>query len=172
MPSFFAFQQGTESRRHHSQSDHTPLLGRFRAVPDSSNRRNRRDSLNLFGSFSAGRSLGRSIDAVFGSGEDDESVVGDDAGRWRSWWRWQKELWLEPKERAVARAVDRWWGRWWVLVGLPAALVSQGECCGMMLRWLILGGLGCYMVRDTISSVRLDGRQRWVESIATWFKAV
>lgn len=63
---------------------------------------------------------------MFGSGEDDESVVGDDAGRWRSWWRWQKELWLEPKERAVARAVDRWWGRWWVLVGLPAALVSQG----------------------------------------------
>lgn len=127
MPSFFTFQQGTESRRHPSHSDSTPLLGRFRAVPNTPNRRSRHNSVTLFGSFSAGRSLGRGIDAVFGSGDDEDEDGVEDLGRWRRWWRRQRDLWIEPKERAVGRAVERWWGRWWVLVGMPAALVRQFE---------------------------------------------
>lgn len=130
MPSFFAFQQGSESRGP-NHNDSTPLLGRFRAVPDTPNRRAHRNSLSLLGSFSAGRSLGRGLDAVFGSlsgdsgeGEDD----GEDIGRFQRWTRLQRDLWLEPKQSAVAKVVDKWWGRWWVLVILPAALVSCALC--------------------------------------------
>lgn len=126
-------------------------------MPDSSFQRNRRSSSNLFGSFSAGGSLGRGFDAVFGSGDDDESLHGEDLGRLRRWWRWQRELWLEPKGRAVAKAVEKWWGRWWVLVGLPAALVSWDV---IVRRRVVVDTLdtGCHMVCNTISTVRLDGR--------------
>lgn len=122
MPSFFAFQQGSESRRP-AHNDSTPLLGRFRAVPNTPNRRAHRNSLSLLGSFSAGRSLGRGLDAVFGSGSDGDEE-GEDVGRVKRWGSLQRDLWLEPKQGAVARMVDKWWGRWLVLVILPAALVS------------------------------------------------
>lgn len=130
MPSFFAFQQGTES--HGSNNDSSPLLGRFRAVPDAS-RRLHRNSLSLLGRFAAGNSFGREIErgygAVFGGlgGDGDDDVVeGEDMGALRRWGRVQKDLWLEPKQAAVAKLVGRWWTRWLVLVVLPAALVSSG----------------------------------------------
>jgi len=36
-----------------------------------------------------------------------------------------RDLWIEPKQQAVTRAVERWWVRWVVLAVLPAALVSE-----------------------------------------------
>ena len=124
MPSFFNFQTGSESRG--PATDSSPLLGRFRAVPDVQ-RIGRRNSYrnSLLGSFTAGRGFG-----VFGNGGGDDSDDGDsieteDMGALRRWGRTQRDLWLEPKQAAVARLVDKWWTRWVVLVFLPAALVCE-----------------------------------------------
>jgi hypothetical protein len=127
MPSFFDFQQGNEGRG--PTNDSSPLLGRFRAVPDAP-RRSHRNSVGLLGGFPFARSLERGYGSVFGSlgGEDgsDDDVDGEDIGAMRRWGRTQRDLWLEPKQAAVARIVNRWWSRWAVLVILPAALVSCG----------------------------------------------
>ncbi|KAH8800954.1 hypothetical protein F5882DRAFT_318110 [Hyaloscypha sp. PMI_1271] len=127
MPSFFNFQQGSEARGGLG-TESSPLLGRFRAVPDAQ-RIGRRNSYRstLFGSF-AGRGFGYS--RVFGDG--DESDEGDlleneDMGTLRRWGRAQRDLWLEPKQAAVGKLVDKWWTRWAVLVILPAAL-AVGWC--------------------------------------------
>lgn len=134
MPSIFQFQQGTESRAQ-PNTDSSPLLGRFRAVPDTSGRRRSRgySGNGLFGTFSASRLGG----VVFGVGSEDgsdEEGEGDGFGegtkvrsvrRWVRRWRTKmRDLWLEPKQVPVRRAVDRWWSRWFVLAFLPAALVS------------------------------------------------
>jgi hypothetical protein len=64
---------------------------------------------------------------VFGDGDED-SDEGDleieDMGRLQRWGRTQRDLWLEPKQAAVGKLMERWWSRWAVLVFLPAALVS------------------------------------------------
>ena len=131
MPSFFQFQQGTESRAR-LNTDSSPLLGRFRAVPDTSGgrRRSRGYSGNgIFGTFRAAR-IG--YEAVFGGGsEDGESEEGEDGhnGVVRRWGRKLRDLWLEPKQAAVRRTVDRWWSRWVVIAVLPAALVSASMIC-------------------------------------------
>lgn len=44
-----------------------------------------------------------------------------------TWGRWVRDVWMEPKQHAVARAVERFWRRWLVLVILPAAL-AVGWC--------------------------------------------
>jgi hypothetical protein len=132
MPSFFQFQQGTESRVR-LNTDSSPLLGRFRAVPDTSagRRRSRGYSGNgIFGTFSAAR-IGYEV--VFGGGSEDgsdEDPEGEDEGGLRlsrvlrRWRRKARDLWLEPKQAAVRRTVDTWWSRWVVLAVLPAALAS------------------------------------------------
>lgn len=124
MPSFFAFQQGHDPRG--ATSDSSPLLGRFRAVPDASPRNGRhRNSLSLLGSFTTGRRYA----GVFGNREasDDSSIQGQDGdavGLVKGLSRTLRDLWLDPKQAAVGRVVDKWWTRWTVLVVLPAALVS------------------------------------------------
>jgi hypothetical protein len=129
MPSFFQFQTGTESRVR-PNTDSSPLLGRFRAVPDTSGRRRSRgySGSGLFGTFSAAR-IGYGV--VFGGGSEDSDNEDEDGegegglnGVLRRWARKGRDLWLEPKQVAVRRAVDRWWSRWAMLVLLPAALVS------------------------------------------------
>lgn len=122
MPSFFAFQQGAESRGH-GASDSSPLLGRFRAVPAGSGRRAHRNSFldRLSGSASYG-SLGRSVGDVSGDGD---TVDWEDEGYMQRCWRGMRDLWLEPKHHAVGRVVDNWWSRWAVLAVLPAAVVSS-----------------------------------------------
>ena len=55
MPTFFTFQQGTESGTRIS-ADASPLLGRFRAVPGERGRRHSASKLGhggLFGSYGA-----------------------------------------------------------------------------------------------------------------------
>lgn len=120
MPSFFTFQTGDSSR---ALSDSSPLLGRFRAVPDS---RSRRASLLRRRSAVWGYGYGA---AAFGSltslGTSDDRGESE-GGRVKGWGRNLRDLWLEPKSGMVARAVERWWWRWLLLVGLPAVLVSLG----------------------------------------------
>jgi hypothetical protein len=117
MPSFFTFQTGDSSRAP-APNDSSPLLGRFRAVPVQAHRNSllgRRRSLvwgNVFG-------------ALGGGADSDDSEDEEDGIRGvRGWGRLMRDLWLEPKQVAVARAVERWWRRWGLLVVLPAALVS------------------------------------------------
>lgn len=128
MPTFFSFQQGTESRQ---SADASPLLGRFRAVPGQARRASllgKRDSIlaSLGGSVGYGygtlfrtRSQGSECESsVAGEGEDDE-------GSWISGIvRRINDVWIEPKQGDVRRMVDWWWKRWGVLYVLPAAIVS------------------------------------------------
>jgi hypothetical protein len=139
MPSFFNFQVGDSSRAP-NPNDSSPLLGRFRAVPQRNSVIGRRTSI--------GRGLGLAYGSVFGGldgGEDSEDGedegVGGGAG-WTAWRRWGRDLWMEPKQAAVAKAVNRWYSRWAVLVVLPAALVSLCLClciyiygCVVLGRW-------------------------------------
>lgn len=66
---------------------------------------------------------------MFGNREasDDSSIDcqdGDAVGLVKGLSRTLRDLWLDPKQAAVGRVVDKWWTRWTVLVVLPAALVS------------------------------------------------
>jgi hypothetical protein len=90
-------------------------------VPDAQ-RRNHRNSLSLLGSFTGGRRYG----GVFGNGDANNEAGGEEdaGGMIRGWVRASRDLWLDPKQVAVGRVVDKWWTRWTVLVVLPAALVS------------------------------------------------
>ena len=67
--------------------------------------------------------------------DDGDIVDNEDMGRLRRWGRTQRDLWLEPKQAAVGRLVDKWWSRWTVLVFFPAALVSDAfgvpDCINM-----------------------------------------
>ncbi len=126
MPSFFDFQQGSER----PTTDSSPLLGRFRAVPDAQRLGRRSSHRNsLLGSFTAGRGFG--YGGVFGNGngsDEGDLLENEDMGSLSRWGRTQRDLWLEPKQAAVGKLVDKWWSRWAVLVFLPAALVSYTKC--------------------------------------------
>ena len=54
--------------------------------------------------------------------EDERGLVSRWRGRWR---RWVIDLWVDPRQAAVKRMVDKWWSRYGLLVFLPAALVSS-----------------------------------------------
>ncbi|TWU71592.1 hypothetical protein ED733_002505 [Metarhizium rileyi] len=140
MPSFFQFKQGTESRVR--PNDTSPLLGRFRAVPPRPGLAQRRSSqLGLLSGRTSGLSDGRgSVHIGYGAlvaaqlaGEQDadadadaDAIVDDyddDRSIWEEVWHgWVMDLWVNPKQIAVKRMVDRWWSRYGLLVFLPAAL--------------------------------------------------
>jgi hypothetical protein len=120
MPSFFTFQQGADSRG--PSYDSSPLLGRFRAVP-----RTHRNSILSFSP--TGRGFGIGYGSLFSNrdrdGEDsDEDEEDANVGVLKRLGRTMWDLWLEPKQAAVAKAVRHWWARWFVLAVLPALLVS------------------------------------------------
>lgn len=77
--------------------------------------------------------------------ESDDSDDGLDGagGVLARWGRLMKDLWIEPKHHVVARALERWWWRWILLVGLPAALVSASARLGEMGREGGVGELFC-----------------------------
>ncbi|KAK2617054.1 hypothetical protein QQS21_000148 [Conoideocrella luteorostrata] len=135
MSSFFQFTQGTESRVR--PNDSSPLLGRFRAVPPRPGLSHRRSSqLGLLSDrYSASTNDGRgSVHVGYGalvasqlSTDDDDAVDDDDDDGDISilekvWQTWVMDLWVNPKQTAVKRTVDRWWSRYGMLVFLPAAL--------------------------------------------------
>lgn len=140
MPSFFQFTQGSESRVR--PNDSTPLLGRFRAVPPRPGVVPRRHSqLGLLSSTAAFD--GRGSVHILGYGAVPSSAVAaelahiDDAGSttssdgledertaWeRAWQRWVLDIWVDPRQSAVKRVVDKWWSRYGFLVLMPALLV-------------------------------------------------
>ncbi|RTE70392.1 hypothetical protein BHE90_015217 [Fusarium euwallaceae] len=139
MPSFFQFTQGSESRVR--PNDSTPLLGRFRAVPPRPGVVPRRHSqLGLLSSSAAFNNRG-SVH-ILGYGAVPSSAVAaelahiDDAGSttssdgledertaWeRAWQRWVLDIWVDPRQSAVKRVVDKWWSRYGFLVLMPALL--------------------------------------------------
>ncbi|CZR55337.1 uncharacterized protein PAC_05224 [Phialocephala subalpina] len=122
MPSFFDFQQGNET--HGPATDSSPLLGRFRAVPDAQRHGSRSHRNSLLGLW-IGRGSG-GYGSVFASNDDDDDeddlADSEDMGRLRRWGRIQRDLWLEPRQAVVAKLVDKWWSRWALLAVLPAAL--------------------------------------------------
>lgn len=126
MPSFFNFQQGRDPRG--ATNDSSPLLGRFRAVPDTQ-RRVRRNS--LLPNLSSGRGFGSGYGSLFGGsreglgdGGSEVDSSDDEEGVVRRWTRTSRDLWVEPKQLAVTRVIDKWWTRWAVLIVMPAFLVS------------------------------------------------
>ncbi|KAH6669221.1 hypothetical protein B0J14DRAFT_517279 [Halenospora varia] len=124
MPSFFTFQQGNDPRG--ATNDSSPLLGRFRAVPDAQRHSRRSRGNSLLPSLGGGLGFGTAYHSVFGHGGEDDSDEGDSddegEGVIRRLARTSKDLWLEPKQAAVGRVVDKWWTRWAVLAVMPAAL--------------------------------------------------
>ncbi|KAK3341302.1 hypothetical protein B0T25DRAFT_522645 [Lasiosphaeria hispida] len=144
MPSFFSFQQGSESTQHiRYHTEASPLLGRFRAVPRPSELERasprRARSTSQLGPLSAGwrGSVHVGYGALVAAGlegeageedEDDSEEDEEDAGEGRGLRRVRRVLrrldntWVNPKAGAVRKTVDLWWSRWGVLVVLPAAL--------------------------------------------------
>jgi hypothetical protein len=81
--------------------------------------------------------IGYGAAALFAAGLDDSEDSDDDvssidsveghgmmATLERRWRKWVVDLWVEPRQAAVKRTVDKWWSRYGLLVFLPAALVS------------------------------------------------
>lgn len=145
MPAFFSFEQGSESRSRFPATDASPLLGRFRAVPNSAGAQQsrRRGSLGLLSRASWRNSvhIGHGYGALIAAGIEDPSDSDDDEDdlmvdenearlvRWlrRRWRRAVEDIWITPKQAAVRRIATSWWRRWLVLVVLPAAL-AVGWC--------------------------------------------
>ncbi|GKT64582.1 conserved fungal protein [Colletotrichum tofieldiae] len=129
MPSFFQFTQGNESGTRLT-SDASPLLGRFRAVPqqsDVSGRRRRSSTLGLFAANNRGSvhvGYGALLSASGLEGYDNDGTRSDweDLSAWERTWRKISDVWVEPKQSAVKGVVDVWWSRYGVLVLMPAAL--------------------------------------------------
>lgn len=71
---------------------------------------------------------GALVAAQLSGGDDDDAIdddYDDDVSMWEKVWHgWVMDLWVDPKQLAVKRTVDRWWSRYGLLVFLPAALVS------------------------------------------------
>ncbi|KAF5022321.1 hypothetical protein F66182_5608 [Fusarium sp. NRRL 66182] len=128
MPSFFQFTQGTES--HVRPNDSAPLLGRFRAVPPRPGAVSRRRSqLGLFSNTCDNRGsvhiLGYGAFGAVGDDDDGSSddELEDDRSLWqRAWQRWVLDIWVDPRQSAVRRVVDKWWTRYGFLVLMPALL--------------------------------------------------
>lgn len=140
MPAFFSFTQGTETNPRFSTTDASPLLGRFRAVPQP-RRRNSLLAAGWRGSVHVGYGALLARELEDSAADDDDDDDGDDGGSdvsdaaaegrvryrlsrlGRRTGRRVRDLWLSPKTGTVKRAVDRWWSRWSLLVVLPALLV-------------------------------------------------
>ncbi|KXJ91422.1 hypothetical protein Micbo1qcDRAFT_233924 [Microdochium bolleyi] len=143
MPEFFPFIPGSEASRAARQhaADASPLLGRFRAVPRTRNapRSHAQNQLGLLGGPGGRGSVHVGYGAlVLGDEDEDEAnnnTSNDDSDsdgdgaliqRQRRFWvgvgRRLNGLWISPRQSAVKRALDTWWGRWWNLVFLPAGL--------------------------------------------------
>ncbi len=137
MPDFFSFTQGTETNPRFRTSDASPLLGRFRAVPQPAHHAHgRRNSLLTAGwrgsvHVGYGALLARELEEEEDVDDDDDTdgSDGDDGGiAWggrllRRTLRRMHDLWVSPKAGAVRKAADKWWTRWTLLVVLPAMLV-------------------------------------------------
>src|SRR4051812_13977842 len=144
MPSFFSFQQGSETVQNiRYGTEASPLLGRFRAVPrpsdlDRGSPRRARSASHLgllsagwrgsvhvgYGALVAAELEAAAVEDEADDGDDEEEeglltgrpAAGRMASGLRRWARRIDDTWVNPKAGAVRRTVDRWWSRWGVLV--------------------------------------------------------
>jgi hypothetical protein len=124
MPTFFSFQQGNESHVENT----TPLLGRFRAIPTATTSSTFRGK--LFSSVNYGYGTLFRTRSTSSNGTDTDTY-GDGSGEWDAEeegyggriWRNIRDVWIEPRQHAVRRVVEVWYGRWTVLFIVPAAVV-------------------------------------------------
>lgn len=153
----FAFEQGTEA--HGLANAASPLLGRFRAVPNAQRQRAapRGNKNSVLGSW-AGRGY---AGVVFGAASDDGEERGDEGPLVvRRWWETVRDLWIDPKQVTVGSVVDVWWSRLAVLVILPSILVSHSPWKSTSLRWQTNSCVGRLMVCDTIPKISSARRRR------------
>lgn len=149
MPTFFAFQQGREDASRYN-ADASPLLGRFRAVPQDRREGSRNPYRASDSSFLSATHARHSVHVGYGAllaarldaeaarehSDDDDDASSDDEfgglatrpGRFglakavkKAWCRID-ELFVTPLQQPVRKAVDKWWTRWSLLVLLPALL--------------------------------------------------
>lgn len=128
MPSFFNFQEDAESGGPVNET--TPLLGRFRAVPNTNrslgkNSFTRRISPELSGfKLQSADYLNIHINAARRFSHESCASGAKDPGRLKRCGKILKNLLLEPEPKTVRKFVEQWWSRWVVLIILPSALVS------------------------------------------------
>ncbi|POS86570.1 hypothetical protein EPUL_002074, partial [Erysiphe pulchra] len=126
MPSFFNFQEDAESGGPVNET--TPLLGRFRAVPNT-NRSFGKNSythripqeFSGFGKQSVS-SLNIHINSTRRYSHDSCASGVKDLGRLKRWGKILKSLLLEPEPKTVRNFVEKWWSRWVILIILPSVL--------------------------------------------------
>jgi hypothetical protein len=151
MPTIFSFEQGREDRSY-ATHDASPLLGRYRAVP----RRQLSGSGRTLGTrgsvhFGYGSTTLAGLDLGDEEGDNEESsdseaenedLYSEEGRLARLGWRLRRfckmmdHTWINPTPRGVRKVVRWWWRRWFVLVVLPAALVSlHNEPPGLSSVW-------------------------------------
>ncbi|KAI5851460.1 hypothetical protein DFP73DRAFT_155772 [Morchella snyderi] len=114
MPTFFDFQQGTDSPPPEAEAFR---YGRFRALPNTlytalaptNGADTKRWTVGGYGSINAAEDEDDDVD------EDDAEV---EERRW-----WVDRMLISPRRRVVVMIVHRWWSRMGLLVVLPAAIV-------------------------------------------------
>lgn len=158
MPTFFSFEQDSESRSRFPATEASPSLGCFRAVPSDNPQSRRRGSLGLLTRSSwcnsvrighahsallaAGVAAGLAGDSSSGSDEDEDDEDEDEdenEARWARWVRrrWKRDvedMWITPKQAAARRVANSWWRRSLALVVLPTALAVDW-CAGPFLQY-------------------------------------
>lgn len=137
MPSFFSFQQGSDSRALPPPETESLRYGRFRALPTP--KRSVGDLFSAFGlnapdplriprwtgrgpgGAGGGYSYGSiNIDSRGNAAETDDTEDEEQDERW-----WLDRMLISPRRHMVVKLVDRWWRRLGLLVVLPAAVVSS-----------------------------------------------
>jgi hypothetical protein len=144
MPSsFFAFQQGSDSRSLPPPDAESLRYGRFRAFSPA----HKSSVNNLFSLFAAGHSDSEPRSAGYGSiniatgHEAGEEEVDEPDNRW-----WLDRELISPRRKVVQRLVGCWWRRWAVLVVLPAVIVcltfprarTQAYWCMQSIIWCMI----------------------------------
>lgn len=168
MPSFFEFNQGTETGARLGQ-DSAPLLGRFRAVPQTNSVRQKQSVGDLFSSFTGGGSGSfgygglwrtRSNTSAPETEGDDWTTDAEGVQGIGKVVRAIKEVWIKPERHAVGWVLDRWWLRWLVMVGLPAMIVSSRRCQAILYERGLIDIIGCSMVCPAVSTISHTRRLR------------
>lgn len=65
----------------------------------------------------SGESLGQGDGDVVDGLDDDRSLL-------QVWGKGISDIWLQPQQSSVKKLLDRWWRRWFILVVVPASIVS------------------------------------------------
>jgi hypothetical protein len=116
MPTFFDFQQGTDSPPPETE---TFRYGRFRALPS-----NLYTVLAPTSSADPKRWTAGGYGSINAAEDEDDDVDDEDAEAEERRW-WIDRMLISPRRRVVVRIVGRWWSRMGLLVVLPAAIVSR-----------------------------------------------